>query len=52
MKCLNSCNSVVHSVSRSGIYGMRMLSPIGANVQFFVIIKVCHLTTFPMSAKG
>ena len=35
MKCLNSCNSVVHSVSRIGIYGtMRMLSPIGANVQF------------------
>ena len=28
---LNSCNSVVHSVSRNGIYGMRMLSPIGAN---------------------
>ena len=34
MKSLNSCNSVVHSVSRNGIYGMRMLSPIGANVQF------------------
>jgi len=34
MKCLNSCNGVVHSVSRNGIYGMRMLSPIGANVQF------------------
>jgi len=34
MKCLNSCNSVVHSVFRNGIYGMRMLSPIGANVQF------------------
>jgi len=34
MKCLNSCNSVVHSVSRNGIYGMRVLSPIGANVQF------------------
>jgi len=25
---------VVHSVSRNGIYGMRMHSPIGANVQF------------------
>ena len=25
---------MVHSVSRNGIYGMRMLSPIGANVQF------------------
>jgi len=34
MKCLNSCNSVVHSVSHNGIYGMRMHSPIGANVQF------------------
>jgi len=34
MKCLNSCNSVVHSVSRNGICGMRMHSPIGANVQF------------------
>ena len=34
MKCLNSCNSVLHSVSRNGIYGMRMHSPIGANVQF------------------
>ena len=34
MKCLNSCNSVVHSVSRNGVYGMWMLSPIGANVQF------------------
>jgi len=34
MKCLNSCNSVVHSISRNGIYGMRMHSPIGANVQF------------------
>jgi len=33
MKCLNSCNSVVHFVSRNGIYGMRMHSPIGANVQ-------------------
>jgi len=31
---LNSCNSVVHSVSRNGMYGMRMHSPIGANVQF------------------
>jgi len=34
MKCLNSCNSAVHSVSHNGIYGMRMHSPIGANVQF------------------
>jgi len=34
MKYLNSCNSVVHSVSRNGICGMRMHSPIGANVQF------------------
>jgi len=34
MKCLNSCNSVVHSVSCNGIYGMSMHSPIGANVQF------------------
>ena len=36
IKCLNSCNSVVHSVSRrpNGIYGMRMHSPIVANVQF------------------
>jgi len=33
-KCLNSCNSEVHSVSHNGIYGMRMHSPIGANVQF------------------
>jgi len=33
MNCLNSCNSVVHFVSRNGIYGMRMPSPIGANVQ-------------------
>ena len=40
MKCLNSCNSVVHSVSRNGIYGMRMHSPIGANVQFCWIITV------------
>ena len=24
----------MHSVSRNGIYGIRMLSPIGANVQF------------------
>jgi len=31
---LNSCNRVVHSVSRNGIYGMRMHSPIGDNVQF------------------
>jgi len=30
----SSCNSVVHSVSRNGIYGMRMHSPIGANLQF------------------
>jgi len=34
IKCLNICNSVVHSVSRNGIYGMRMHSPIVANVQF------------------
>jgi len=34
MKCLNSCNSVVHSVSHNSIYGMRMHSTIGANVQF------------------
>ena len=25
---------MLHSVSRNGIYGMRMLSPIGANVHF------------------
>ena len=49
MKCLNSCNSVVHSVSRNGIYSMKMHSPIGA---MFSFITVCHLTTFPMSAKG
>ena len=30
MKCPNSCNDVVHSVSRNCIYGMRMHSPIGA----------------------
>jgi len=33
-KCLQSENSIVHSVSRNGVFCRRMLSPIGMNAHF------------------
>jgi len=46
-KCLQSENTVVHSVSRNGVFCRRMLSPIGMNAHFvceFCDVSMCDIS--------